>query len=58
MIFISFAPPKEMKQRKGVRKRQPQPFCPPAAQALKAPPKKLRFAPFPVCLRAAKDIGC
>jgi hypothetical protein len=33
MIFFSFAPPKEMKQRKGVRKRQPQPFCPPDAQA-------------------------
>jgi hypothetical protein len=57
MIFISFAPPKEMKQRKGVRKRQPHPFSPPATQALKAPPKRLRFAPFPACLRASKDSG-
>jgi hypothetical protein len=29
-MFISFAPPKEMNQRKGVRKRQPHPVCPPA----------------------------
>jgi hypothetical protein len=29
-MFISFASPKEMNQRKGARKRQPQPVCPPA----------------------------
>jgi hypothetical protein len=33
-MFISFAPPKEMNQRKGVRKRQPQPVCPPATHCL------------------------
>jgi hypothetical protein len=33
-LFISFAPPKEMNQRKGGRKRQPQPVCPPATQGL------------------------
>jgi len=33
-MFISFAPPKEMNQRKRVRKRQPQPVCPPATQSL------------------------
>jgi hypothetical protein len=31
-MFISFAPPKETNQRKGVRKRQPCPFFPLAAQ--------------------------
>jgi hypothetical protein len=52
--FISFAPPKEMNQRKGGRKRQPHPVCPPATQALLAPPNRARFAPFPACLRANK----
>jgi len=31
-MFISFAPPKEMNQRKRVRKRQPHPVCPLATQ--------------------------
>jgi len=31
-MFISFAPPKETNQRKGVRKRQPLAFFPPATQ--------------------------
>jgi hypothetical protein len=39
-MFISFAPPKEMNQRKGGRKRQPHPFCLPAAHGLKGATKK------------------
>jgi hypothetical protein len=39
-MFISFAPPKEMNQRKGVRKRQPCPFCPPATQSHNGATKK------------------
>jgi hypothetical protein len=39
-LFISFAPPKEMNQRKGGRKYQLQPFCPPATQSLKGATKK------------------
>jgi len=38
-MFISFAPPKEMNQRKGGRKRQPPPVCPPAAQCRKGATK-------------------
>jgi hypothetical protein len=34
LSFISFAPPKEMNKRKGVRKRQPHPICPPATLGL------------------------
>jgi hypothetical protein len=34
ILFISFAPPKEMNQRKGGRKRQPHTICPPATQGL------------------------
>jgi hypothetical protein len=52
-LFISFAPPKEMNQRKGGRKRQPQPVCPLATQGLYAPPNRLRFAPFPVSPRTS-----
>jgi hypothetical protein len=52
MMFISFAPPKEMNQRKGGRKSQLQHFPTPATQALLALRKVLKFAPFPVCLRA------
>jgi hypothetical protein len=51
-MFISFAPPKEMNQRKGGRKRQPLPVCPPATQDLLAPPNRERFTPFPVCPRS------
>jgi hypothetical protein len=40
LLFISFAPPKEMNQRKGVRKRQPPPVCPPATQSLKGATKQ------------------
>jgi hypothetical protein len=40
LLFISFAPPKEMNQRKGGRKRQPQAFCPPAVQGLNGATKK------------------
>jgi hypothetical protein len=36
----SFAPPKEMNQRKGGRKRQPHPFCLPATHGLKGATKK------------------
>jgi hypothetical protein len=32
-LFISFAPPKEMNQRKRGRKCQPQPFWAPATQS-------------------------
>jgi hypothetical protein len=39
-MFISFAPPKEMNQRKGGRKRQPHPVCPPAAQSLNGSTKQ------------------
>jgi hypothetical protein len=39
-LFISFAPPKEMNQRKRGRKRQPLAFCPPAAQGLDGATKK------------------
>jgi len=39
-MFISFAPPKEMNQRKGVRKCQLQPFCPPATRSLVGATKK------------------
>jgi hypothetical protein len=40
LLFISFAPPKEMNQRKGGRKRQPPPVCPPAAQDLNGATKQ------------------
>jgi hypothetical protein len=40
IMFISFAPPKEMNQRKGGRKRQPPPVCPPATQGLKGATKQ------------------
>jgi hypothetical protein len=33
LLFISFAPPKEMNQRKRGRKCQPQPFWAPATQS-------------------------
>jgi hypothetical protein len=56
-MFISFAPPKEMNQRKGVRNRaagelvkakcQLQPKRAPATLALMAPSFWLKFAPFP-----------
>jgi hypothetical protein len=39
-MFISFAPPKETNQRKGGRKCQLQPFCPPATQSLIGATKK------------------
>jgi hypothetical protein len=46
--FISFASPKETKQRKRARKCQLQPFSPPATQAIASPlhEKRLQFAPF------------
>jgi len=40
MMFISFAPPREMNQRKGVRKRQPHPVCPPATRGHKGATKQ------------------
>jgi hypothetical protein len=40
MMFISFAPPKEMNQRKGGRKRQPHPVCPPATLSLNGATKQ------------------
>jgi predicted RNase H-like nuclease len=52
IMFISFAPPKEMNQRKGGRKSQLQHFPAPATLALLALRKVLKFAPFPVCPRA------
>ena len=42
-----------MNQRKGGRKRQPHPVCPPATHALSAPPNRMRFAPFPDYPRAS-----
>jgi len=50
-MFISFAPPKEMNQRKGGRKSQLQPFPAPATLAILALRKGLKFAPFPDCPR-------
>jgi hypothetical protein len=50
LSFISFAPPKEMNQRKRGRKRQLQPCPRPATQALLALRSWLKFAPFPVPL--------
>jgi hypothetical protein len=50
-MFISFAPPKEMNQRKGGRKRQPHPVCPPATQSLKGATKQgavRTFSGFPM----------
>jgi len=55
-LFISFASPKEMNQRKGARKRQPHPFFSARYAGLHAPPKRLRFAPFPVCPRTPKVV--
>jgi hypothetical protein len=50
-MFISFAPPKEMNQRKGGRKRQPHQFVAYCTMPFPAPTNMVRFAPFPVCLR-------
>jgi hypothetical protein len=60
-LFISFAPPKEMNQRKRGRNRaigelgeakcQLQPKLAPATLAILAQPFWLNFAPFPFCLR-------
>jgi len=50
-LFISFAPPKEMNQRKRGRKCQLQPKLAPATLAILAQPFWLNFAPFPFCLR-------
>jgi len=52
-LFISFAPPKEMNQRKRGRKCQLQPKRAPATLALLALPFCLKFAPFPVCPRTS-----
>ena len=52
-MFISFAPPKEMNQRKGGRKCQLQSKRAPATQAIKALPFCLKFTPFPVCPRSS-----
>jgi hypothetical protein len=43
-LFISFAPPKETNQRKGVRKCQLQPYATPAAHALLALRSRLKLA--------------
>jgi hypothetical protein len=40
ILLGSFVRPKEMNQRKGRRKRQPQTFCPPATQGLEGATKK------------------
>jgi hypothetical protein len=40
LLFISFAPPKEMNQRKGGRKRQPPPVCPPSTRDLNGSTKQ------------------
>jgi len=55
-MFISFAPPKEMNQRKGGRKRQPHQFVAYCAMPFPAPTNLVRFAPFPVCPRAIKTL--
>jgi len=46
-MFISFAPPKEMNQRKGVRERQPRPVCPPATHSRKGATKQGEVRTFP-----------
>jgi hypothetical protein len=50
-FFGSFAPPKEMNQRKGGRKRQLFLFFAICAKPFPAPKNKEQFAPFPVCPR-------
>jgi hypothetical protein len=55
MMFISFAPPKEMNQRKGGRKRQPHQFVAYCAMPFPAPTNLVRFAPFPICPRTDID---
>jgi hypothetical protein len=55
--FLLLAQKKRTKE-KGTGKDNLSLFWAPAAQALKAPPKRLRFAPFPDCLRASKDLDC
>jgi len=44
---------KKVTKEQGVRKRQPPPVCPPATQAIKAPPNRARFTPFPACPRTS-----
>jgi hypothetical protein len=51
-LVISFAPPKEMNQRKRGRKCQLHPKRAPATFALLALPFWMKFAPFPVRHRA------
>jgi hypothetical protein len=55
-LFISFAPPKKMNQRNGVRKSELQPKRVPATQDFMAHPFCLKFAPFPGCLPTADYI--
>jgi len=47
IMFFSFAPPKEMNQRKVVRERQPRPVCPLATQGLKSTTKQGKIRTFP-----------
>ena len=47
ILFISFVPPKEMNQRKGVLERQPCPVCPLAAQGFKGATKQNEVRTFP-----------
>jgi hypothetical protein len=57
-MFISFAPPKEMNQRKGGRKRQPQPVCPPATQGLIGATKQAKVRAFSGLPARLKKISC
>jgi transposase len=45
-LFLSFAPPKERNQRKGVRKRQPRHVCPPATLCLNGATKQAEVRTF------------
>jgi hypothetical protein len=56
IMFISFAPPKEMNQRKGGRKRQLLLFFAICTKPFPAPKNMEQFAPFPVCPRAKRII--
>jgi hypothetical protein len=55
-MFISFAPPKEMNQRKGGRKRQLLLFFAICTKPFPAPKNKEQFATFPVCPRAQRTV--
>jgi hypothetical protein len=55
-MFISFASPKEMNQRKGDRKRQPHPFCPLATHGHNGATKKDEVRTFSGLPPRCKDL--